>query len=213
MIRVILVDDHALFRLGLKGAITSNDITVVGEAGSGQALFRMLETVEADIVLLDVGLPDMSGIEVARYLRREHPTLKILTVSAENTSPVVEALLNIGIDGFISKSVGESEDIAYAIRAIMSGLEYFGKDITSVIYDIVVAKKKSNEPSPEFTEREREVIELCRRGLLAKEIAAQLGISLRTVHNHKYHIFQKLGINNTMEMVQYALRHGIIRME
>jgi DNA-binding NarL/FixJ family response regulator len=212
MIKTIIVDDHALFRLGLKGALTGSEVEIVGEAGSGEALFRLLETVEPDIVLLDVVLPDISGIDIARLLRRNYPKIKILAISAENTAPVVQALLDIGIDGFISKSAGDADEIEYAIRAIVSGLEYFGKDISKIIYEIVVAKKKSGEKNPDFTDREREIIEFCRQGLLAKEIAEKLGTSLRTVQAHKYNIFRKLGINNTMEMVQYALRNGIIQM-
>jgi DNA-binding NarL/FixJ family response regulator len=215
LIRVAIVDDHALFRLGVKVCLADNKegITVVGEAGTGEALFRLLETVEAELVLLDVMLPDISGIEIARRLHKDYPRLKILAISAENTRPVVEALLEIGIDGFISKGAGEIDEIASAIRSVMNGMEYFGKDIASIIYEIYVYKKKTTEVTPEFTDREREIILLCRDGLLAKEIAGRLDISVNTVQNHKKNIFHKLGINSTMEMVQYALKHRIIRMD
>ena len=215
MINAILVDDHALFRLGVKSAITSEhkDICIVGEADCGSALFQLLETVTPDIILLDIILPDITGVEIARRLREKKPEIKILAISAENTTGVVQAMINIGIEGFISKRQGSSNDIAKAIRTIMDGFEYFGSDISSIIYKIYVSKKKTAEVSPEFTEREKEIILLCRDGFLSKEIAVRLNISPRTVENHKSNIFKKLNINNTLEMVQYATMNGIIRME
>ena len=215
MINAVLVDDHALFRLGIKSAITSDydDICIVGEADCGSALFRLLEIVTPDIILLDIILPDTTGIEIARRLRKEKPGIKILAISSENTTDVVQAMINIGIEGFISKRQGSPGNIAEAIRSIMDGYEYFGSDISSIIYKIYVSKKKTADVTPEFTEREKEIIILCRNGLLSKEIAARLNISPRTVDNHKANIFKKLGINNTLEMVQYATKNGIIRME
>ena len=215
MINAILVDDHALFRLGVKSALTSShtDINIIGEADCGKELFRILETVTPDILLLDIILPDTTGIEIAEKLRKEKPEIKILAISAENTSDVVKKMLDIGIEGFISKRKGSADEIAEAIRTIMNGLEYYGDDISSIIYKIYVSKKKTAEVTYEFTEREKEIIELCRAGLLSKEIAQRLNISSRTVDNHKSNIFKKLGINNTLEMVQYAIKNGIIRVE
>lgn len=215
MINTILVDDHALFRLGVKTAITNGhaDISIVGEADSGTALFRLLETTNPDIILLDIILPDMTGIDIARRIKKEYPGIKILAISAENTAGVVQDMLDIGIEGFISKRQGGADEIAQAIRAIMNGYDYFGNDISAIIYKIYVSKKRTAEVTAEFTTREREIIELCREGLLSKQIADRLSISSRTVDNHKSNIFRKLGINNTMEMVQYALKNGIIRIE
>ena len=215
MINVILVDDHSLFRLGVKSALTSDysDICIVGEADSGSELFRLLETITPDIVLLDIMLPDSTGVVIARKLRKEKPSVKILAISAENTTSVIQEMINVGIEGFISKRQGSASDIADAIHSIMSGCEYFGSDISSIIYKIYVSKEKTAEITIEFTEREKEIILLCRDGLLCKEIAGRLNISPRTVDNHKGNIFKKLGINNTLEMVQYAIRNGIIRME
>jgi DNA-binding NarL/FixJ family response regulator len=212
MIKAILVDDHELFRLGVTSAIQSRhpDIEIVGEADCGEEFFRLIQTVEADIVLLDVILPDMSGIEVARRLRRERPEIRILAISSENTADVVKALIDIGIEGFISKRMGAANELATAIRNIMSGLEYFGRDISAIIYKVFVARKNTTEIPADFTEREREILTLCREGLQGKEIADRLCISPSTVANHKNNIFRKLGINNNMEMVQYAMKNGII---
>ena len=213
--RIIMVDDHNLFRILIKSALRHEcpDICVVGEAETGEELFRILPATAADMVLLDINLPDAWGAEVARRLRREYPALKILAISGENASETIHAMLDAGIDGFISKQRSDVNELATAIRTVMSGTEYFGRDISSIIFDIYVAKKKTSTVTSEFTEREREIIHLCRDGLMCKEIADRLGVSINTVNNHKKNIFQKLGINNTMEMVQYALKKGIIRVD
>ena len=215
IIEVIVVDDHSLFRTGLKATFQYDypDISITGEAGNGEELFHVLAQTHADLVLLDINLPDMGGAEIARRLRSEYPDLKILAVSAENTTETVEAMLEAGIDGFISKQNGDPDELAEAIRTVMSGLDYFGRDIAFIIYDVFKSKKKTSVITNEFTEREREIIQLCRDGLIGKEIAARLGISPNTVNTHKERIFQKLGINNTREMVLYALKNGIIRIE
>jgi len=212
MISVILVDDHELFRSGIRLALTSRhpDIHIAGEAETGAEFFAILKTTPADLVVLDVIMPDMSGIEIAKQLKKEKPEMKILVVSSENTAAVTEALLEVGINGFISKRMGGIDALADAIHSVMNGLDYFGKDISDIIYRIYVAKKKTTEITSEFTQQERKIIELCREGLQSKQIAGQLCISPRTVENHKNHIFRKLGINSTLEMIQYAMKHGII---
>jgi DNA-binding NarL/FixJ family response regulator len=190
----------------------NSDICVSGEADCGEELFAVLAATPADVVLLDINLPDIYGTEVARRLRRDYPSVKILAVSAENTTETICAMLQAGIDGFISKQKGNDDELAEAIRSVASGVEYYGRDIAPIIFSVYVSKKNTTAVTDEFTEREREIILLCRDGLMCKEIAARLGIGIRTVNTHKEKIFQKLGINNTMEMVQYALKRGIIRM-
>jgi len=212
MIRVIIVDDHRLFRMGIKSVFETRhpDIQVTGEADCGKELFAVLDSGPADLVLLDINLPDMGGAEIAGRIHRDYPAVKILAVSAENTVETIESMLEAGIDGFISKQKGDADELAVAIRTIMDGLEYYGRDISSIILGVYVAKKKTTEVSAEFTEREREIILACRDGLLCKEIADRMNVSVNTINTHKKRIFMKLGINNTMEMVQYALRNGII---
>jgi len=215
MTQIIIADDHNLFRMMLKTTIESShpDIRVTGEAGSGEELFRLLPHTQADLVILDVNLPDIWGVEVARRIRREYPALKIIAVSGENTAETIRAMIDAGIDGFISKQHSGINEPAEAIESVMNGLEYFGRDISAILFDVYVAKKKTAVVTSEFTEREREIILLCRDGLLCKEIADCLNISVYTVNSHKRNIFGKLGINNTVEMVQYALKKGIIRVE
>jgi two-component system invasion response regulator UvrY len=215
MYRIIVVDDHALFRRSLKTAFKyeCTDIHIVGEAEHGEELFAVLVSTPADLVLLDINLPDVGGADIARRLRSDYPHLKILAVSGDNTAETIRAMLDAGIDGFIGKQTGDTDELAKAIRSVMNGVEYFGRDVASIMYSVYVSKKKTTEVTQEFTDREREIILLCRKGLVVKEIADRLNVSINTIATHKKRIFQKLGINNQMEMVQYALKRGIIRIE
>jgi DNA-binding NarL/FixJ family response regulator len=215
MIQIILVDDHELFRTGVRMFIESkhHDMNVVAEAESGEELFLLPQLTTAHIVLLDILLPGMNGIAVAEKLKKEYPHLKILAISAENSADVIEAMLNKGVDGFISKRKGGSAVLVEAIQSIMNGYEYFGKDISEIIYRIYLTKKHAAKVSATFTPQEHNIIELCSLGIPAKQIADRLGITGRTVEHHKQNIFEKLDIHSTVEMVQYAVKHGIIRIE
>ena len=209
---IFIVDDHELFRFGVRMAIETRhpDIVVVGEAESGTEFFALLKTVSPDIVLLDIALPDMSGIDIARRLKTEHPQIKIISISAENAASTVEAMVDIGIEGFISKVNSNPDILVHAIRSVAQGFEYFGKDISNIISRIYVAKKKTTHITSEFSEQEKHIIECCHKGLPAKQIADQLNLSVRTVDWHKSNIFRKLNINSTLEMIRFAEQNGII---
>ena len=215
MIKIIAVDDHPLFRKGIKAIINeiNSELVVTGEADSGEELFNLLAGSIPDLILLDIILPGMNGVEIARRLKKDYPAVKILAISAEISEKTVKAMIDAEIDGFISKRKSGTNELIEAIDSVMNGLEYFDKDISSIIYDIFVSKKKTATVTNEFTEREKEIIIACRDGLLSKEIASRLGIATNTVNVHKKNIFRKLGINNTMEMVQYALKNGIIMID
>ena len=214
-IKIIIVDDHRLFRMGLKAIISAGhpDILVAGEAGCGKELFEILPTTPADMVLLDINLPDMSGVEIASCLRYHYPNIKILAVSAEDAIETIQSMVEAGIDGFVSKQKGDPDELINAIRTVAEGLDYYGRDVAPFIYGVYVSKKKTTDITAEFTDREREVIIACREGLLCKEIADRMGISINTINTYKKRIFQKLGINTTVEIVQYATKKGIVRME
>jgi len=217
-IKLIIVDDINVFRDGIRMNIQMShpDMVVVGEAKYGADLFHVLETPEgasADIVLLDIVLPDMSGVEIARRLKSEHSNLKILAISDETSSSTVQEMLHIGVEGFISKFHSTNAIIIEAIRTIMAGFEYFGRDISEIISRIYIAKKKQMEVTSDFSEQEKRVIDLCHEGLPAKLIADRLGITSRTVAFHKSNIFRKLGVNSTLELMRYGVKTGIIRVE
>ena len=209
MIKIIIIDDHFLFRMGTKLALSNSPlgIEVVAEAASGRELFAALETATPDLLLLDIMLPDMSGIEIARRVKANHPDIKILLLSAEEPKRVIEQVLETGVEGYITKSA-KMREIEDAIVSVMNGLEYFGRDISKVIYDVFSSKKKREQEEARFTKREMEIIQLCSQGLLVKEIAHRLDLSPSTVKTHKTNIFHKLGINNSVELAKYVMSLG-----
>ncbi len=210
MIKIINVDDHLLFRMGTRLALIANpEIEIIGEAASGKELFEMLTNNTPDVVVLDLILPDMHGFDAAKRMKQEYPDIKILILSGEMPENVVDKLLEIGVEGYLTKSTSLSE-LEEAIISVANGIEYLGKDVARVLCQIVKAKSKEIEKAPELTKRELEIVELCSEGLLSKEIADKLHISYHTVNFHKNNIFKKLGINNTVEMAKYAIKNGII---
>ena len=209
-IRIIIVEDHYLFRAGITSVLSSvkDKYDVVGEASTVAEFDALYEKTDADLLLLDIRLPDGNGIDIARKLSEQQSSLKILVLSAENDPSTITNLLEAGINGFISKNA-PSQELFTAIDYIMEDGDYFGKDISKLIRDIRVAKKSAKEP---FTDRENEIIALCSEGLTAKEIAEKMHINVATVNTHKNNIFKKLGINNSVELVIYAIKTGIITL-
>lgn len=209
-IRIIIVEDHFLFRAGITSVLSSvkDKYDVVAEASTVAEFNALYERTDADLLLLDIRLPDGNGIDIARKLAEEKSSLKILVLSAENDPSTITNFLEAGINGFISKNA-PSQELFTAIDYIIEDGEYFGKDISKLIRDIRVAKKSAKEP---FTDRENEIIALCSEGLTAKEIAEKMHINVATVNTHKNNIFKKLGINNSVELVIYAIKAGIITL-
>ena len=154
MTNVILVDDHELFRLGIRGSLKRADVCILGEAESGKQLFTLLKTLKPDLIFLDIILPDTTGIDIARRLRDSFPEIKILILSAENTMETVSDLLRIGIDGFISKRRCNSIELAKAVRVIMEGENYYGrsaKDSISAVAPSRPTKRTSSKSSASTT--------------------------------------------------------------
>jgi len=210
-INLAIVDDHELFRYSLRMKLESRypEIHIAGEAAKGTELFGLLETVAVDIVLLDVMMPGMNGIEVARRLKTQYPAVKILAISSDNSAQTIQEMLNIGIDGFISKNNCNGDILIEAIHTIMQGFEFFGQDISEIISRVYLAKKNTARITDEFTELEKCVIQYSIEGLTAKKIADRMFLSPRTVDWHKSNIFKKLGINSTLELVKFAVKNGI----
>lgn len=213
-IRIIITDDHPLMRIGIRTMIESvrSDLQIIGEASSGEQLLELLQTTSPDIILLDILMPGMPGVETARRVRKQYPDLKILMISSECDEQTLLNVVEVGVDGFISKAQPASE-LDLAIHSIMQGTSYFGADMAKMIRDITMNKESGKKAKPCFTQKELDIINLCCEGFLSKEIAIKLNISPRTVEGHKARIFKKIGLNNTVEMVRYALQNGIITID
>ena len=206
---IAILDDHELIRIGLRSTLASTPHKVTIEAANADMLFeRLLDGTPCDLVLLDILMPGANGIEVAQRLRAEYPDIKIIVVSMETKEYTIIQLMQIGIDGFISKN-GPMEEVRAAINSVEEGVPYYGHDLALLVRDIVDARldKKS---SALLTKRELEIIEACCSGMLGKEIADKFHISLRAVNSHKTNIFNKLGLSSSVEMVRFAIEHGII---
>lgn len=210
-IRILLVDDHPLMLMGIRAMLEGQtDIEIVGTAADGAKALTMLALMERlpNVMLLDIMMPGMDGIELARRMRAEMPDVALLVLSSDTSLATLEPLLNIGIDGFLSKG-SDKQTMLSAIRSVAAGYEFFGTDIARLIERISFAKKASDSL---FTPRELDVIRLSCKGLQYKEIAGQLGIKYLTVVTIKNNIFRKLGINNTVELVLYAIKKELITL-
>ena len=206
---IAILDDHELIRLGLRSTLQNTKHKVTIDAATAEQFFeKLVEGVPCDLILLDVLMPGTSGIEVAQRLRAEYPDIKIIIVSVDTKEYIINQLMQIGIDGFISKN-GPLEEVQAAVASVEEGVPYYGHDLAVLVRDIVDAKidKKS---SSLLTKRELEIIEACCSGMMGKEIADKFNISLRAVNSHKTNIFNKLGLSSSVEMVRFALEHGII---
>ena len=206
---IAILDDHDLIRAGIRSALNGMPHQVTIDVGTADDFFdRLSDGVPCDLVLLDVLMPGTSGIEVAQRLRAEYPDIKIIIVSVDTKEYIINQLMQIGIDGFISKN-GPLEEVRAAVASVEEGVPYYGRDLAVLVRDIVDARldKKS---SALLTKRELEIIEACCSGLMGKEIADKFHISLRAVNSHKTNIFNKLGLNSSVEMVRFALEHGIV---
>ncbi len=213
-IRVIIVDDHFLIRLGLKNVLSGskNDtkIEVVAEADCASELYQLLDSgVKADLLLLDIMLPDESGIEIAKNIKTNYPDLKILFISAETTEETITEILKLETGGFVSKNSTEDE-LVRAVDCVAFEGTYYGKDIATLIHNIKLSKTESN--NVQFTPSELKILELSAKGLYAKEISHILNISHKTVGVHKSNICKKLNITNSIDLVKYCIKMGFIKL-
>ena len=204
-----ILDDHELIRVGVTGVLHDTPHSVTISVACAEDLFEALEEdTPCDLLLLDILMPGTNGFEVAKRMRTEYPEIKIIILSVDTKEYAIMRLMQIGIDGFISKN-GPLEEVNLAIDSVAEGVPFYGRDLAVLVRDIVDAQlnKKS---SALLTKRELEIIEACCSGLLGKEIADKFHISLRAVNSHKTNIFNKLGLSSSVEMVRFAMEHGII---
>ncbi len=204
-----ILDDHELIRVGVTSVLNATSHAVTISAACAEELFEALEEgTPCDLLLLDILMPGTNGFEVAKRMRTEYPETKIIVLSVDTKEYVIIRLMQIGIDGFISKN-GPLEEVRLAIDSVAEGVPFYGRDLAVLVRDIVDAQPNKKSKAL-LTKRELEIVEACCAGLLGKEISEKFHISLRAVNSHKTNIFNKLGISSSVEMVRFALEHGII---
>ena len=206
-ISVVLADDHRLFRDGMKAVLqASGEIEVVGEAERGSVLMTVLASQTPDIVLLDIAMPQDSGIDLLPTIKERFPAIKCIMLTMHEDVQYVLRSLKQGADGYLLKEADE-EELKAAIREVHAGHKYFKNKIS----DLIVANL-SGESSPEtlLSEREIQVVRLVAEGKITKEIAEQLYVSVRTVETHRSRIMKKLGVSNTAEMIRMAYEKKLL---
>lgn len=205
-IRLILVDDHQLLREALREKLSKEaDIDIIGEAGDGRSALRLVAELLPDIVLLDIGLPDMNGVEITARLNDDYPDIKILALSMYSDKRFVMEMLKAGAAGYVTKTSAGSE-LLDAIRAVAAGKRYLGAEVAAAIADGV---RDAADKTARLGRREREVLRLLTEGLRTPDIADRLHISTGTVEVHRRNIMRKLDLHTVAELTKYAIREGI----
>lgn len=212
-LRILLGDDHALLRSGLRKILQErSEWEVVAEAGDGREAVRQTLEVEPDIVILDIGMPLLNGIEATRQIVRRLPDMRILILSMHANEAYIIQALKAGAKGYLLKDSADTELIR-AVTDVASGKSFFSPAVAKVMLDDYVrhlAEKGLTDRYDSLSEREREIFQLVAEGHSNKEIAARLFVSPATIETHRAHILQKLDVHNTAELVLYAVRRGVI---
>ncbi len=212
-IRVFLADDHLILREGIRSLLGKvSDIEVVGEAGEGGETVAKVEQLVPDVVLMDITMPGMSGLEATRQIKRKYPQLKVLILTIHETSQYLSQMLQAGASGYVVKTTAASELIS-AIRAVHQGDVYLYPSITRMLVEDYLQRVMGGEEKTSYeglTSRERVILMYIAEDKKNKEIADLLGISVRTVQAHRTNLMDKLGAHDRTELVKYAISKGII---
>lgn len=212
-IKIILVDDHRIFRDGIKSLLGEyTGLVVIGEASGGEEVLEKLKTLNPDILILDITMQGLSGIEIAQKVAVLYPEIKMMVLSMHTDEDFVLNAARAGVKGYLPKDTSK-EELFEAIDTINRGGEYYSKLVSEHFMKNFIKKMKADEAvmeKEELTPRELEILKLSAVGMSNKEIADKLCISSKTVDTHKAHIMQKLKLKNTAEMVLYAIRNNII---
>jgi len=212
-LRIFLADDHVVMREGLRSLVNAqSDMNVVGEAGSGRVALLQAREMQPDVVIMDVSMPDMNGIQVTERLKRACQKIMVLILTAHDDGGYLRQLLEVGASGYLLKKAA-ADDLIKAIRVVADGGVYLDPSLAGKVVGGYLGKRGSGGKtlSNEISEREAEVLRLVAWGYTNKEVAGYLRISVKTVETHKANLMQKLDLKSRVEIVRYALRQGWLR--
>ena len=213
MIRIVIADDHRIMRSGLRLLLEREpDLKVVGEASDGRESVEMAARLEPDVMVMDVAMPNLNGIEAARQIGTRAAAVRIAILSMHSDESYVMRALSAGARAYLLKDSAEADLIA-AIRAIHEGRSFFSPAISSMLKEDYIREMRARGAEDSYqllTPREREILQMIAEGKTNKEVANILGLSLYTVETHRTHILQKLGLHSVPELILYAVRKGII---
>lgn len=213
-IRILIADDHAVIRSGLRLLLDAQaDMEVVGEAGTGEETVAKTEALEPDILLLDIAMPGLNGLEAARQVRQRVPQVRIIVLTMYDDDAYLRQFLEIGAAGYVLKKAADTE-LVNAIQAVHRGEPFIYPSLMGQLIDSYLKQPSSvrgRESSEELSSRESEVLQLVALGYTSQQIADQLSISVNTVETHRAHIMEKLGLRGRAQLVRYALAKGLLK--
>ncbi len=210
-IRILVVDDHAVLREGICALLARHsDLAVAGEAGNGSEALQQVQALRPDVVLMDISMPEMDGLEATRYIRAHFPETRVLILTQHDSKEYVMPLLEAGASGYILKKAGGAE-LVNAIRAVFSGGTFLYPPVATQVVERAVQNTAEAVPVPQLTERECEVLRLVVEGLSSREIAERLCLSVKTVMTHRANIMEKMGVHNSADLVKHAIRAGLVQ--
>jgi len=213
--RIILADDHTIVRHGLAKLIEQeDDMEVIAQAENGISAVELARELSPDVVVMDVGMPDLNGVDATRQVLREAPKTKVLALSLHSGKKFVTAMLQAGAAGYLVKDCA-LEELVNALRIVVSGRTYLSPSIADIVVQDYVRSPTATEPSvfSVLSQREREVLQLLAEGNTTKQIALRLHISPKTVEGHRLRIMEKLKIDNVAQLTKYAIQEGLTSAE
>jgi DNA-binding NarL/FixJ family response regulator len=213
--RILIADDHAIVREGLRALLSlADDFEVVGEAGGGQEAIDLAAKLEPDLILMDIAMPGLGGLEATLEIRKRVPRARIIVLSQYGEPEYVRRFLKAGVSGYLLKKAAGAE-LTSAIRAVLRGGLVLDPEIAREAVADAGAPAPADAPDEydTLTDREKQVLKLVAEGRSNKEVAALLNISVKTAMSHREHIMLKLHLHNRTELIRFALRHGVIRAE
>jgi DNA-binding NarL/FixJ family response regulator len=207
-LRVVLADDHTLFRQGLKSLLEREGIQIVGEAQDGQEVLQLAGKHSPDAAVIDIGMPILNGLDAARELKRAAPKTKTILLTRHDDDEYLMEALRAGVRGYVLKNQAAS-DLVHAIQMVCRGQIYLSPGMSRVVVDAYLSK--SELPVNPLSSREREVLQLIAEGKSTKDIASLLGISVKTADSHRSRLMRKLDIHEVATLVRYAVRKGLVQ--
>lgn len=212
-VKVILADDHSMIREGIKQLLEiTGEIQVIGEAADGIECLNLLKKMKADVLLLDINMPKMNGLQVLEKINKGQTDIKVLMLTVHNEVDYLIKAIDIGIDGYLLKDSGSAE-LKKAIFSIYNGEKYIQPELTPLLNQKLVEKESDLDKLHSLTKRELQILKLIAEGLFNKEIGDRLNISERTVKNHVFNLFKKIGAADRTQAAVFAIRNSVVEIK